>query len=107
MSETDLIERLAEAIEKRIKPTLPLDVQLWNLEMIGAYLHRLTRVVGERIVTLPGFPKAIRLPAARPRKPGGNGEGKGKGLPLWKASEVIAWTEGHRDKVIGRPRKTD
>ncbi|UCF24094.1 MAG: hypothetical protein JSV72_00785 [Ralstonia sp.] len=107
MSEADLIERLAEAIGKRIKPALPLDVQLWNLEMIGAYLQRSTRVVGERIVTLPGFPKAIRLPAARAKTAGEEDDGKGKAQPLWKASEVIAWTEGHRDKVIGRPRKTD
>lgn len=107
MSEVDIIERLVDAIEKRIRPALPLDVQLWNLEIIGAYLQRSPRVVGERIVTLPGFPKAIRLPAASPRKDEDGEPHKGKGLPLWKASEVIAWTEGHRDKVVGRPRKTD
>jgi hypothetical protein len=47
------------------------------------------------------------LPAARAKTAGEEDDGKGKAQPLWKASEVIAWTEGHRDKVIGRPRKTD
>ncbi|MGE8450915.1 MAG: hypothetical protein ACN6OP_09935 [Pseudomonadales bacterium] len=106
MSESDLIERLAAAVAARVKPSLPLAVQLWNLEMIGAYLQRSPRVVGERIVTLPDFPKAIRLPAARAKKPGTEEEkNKGKSLPLWKAAEVIAWTESHRDQTTGRPRK--
>lgn len=99
MSEADLIEKLAAAVAARVKPPIPLNVQLWNLEMIGAYLQRSARVVGERVVTLPGFPKAIRLPAGK--------DGESKGQPLWKAAEVIAWTEGQRDKIIGRPRKTD
>lgn len=35
-----MIERLADEVAKRVKPSLPLSVQLWNLDMIGVYLQR-------------------------------------------------------------------
>ena len=95
MSEADLIERLAEAIEKRIKPALPLSIALWDTEAIANYLQRAPRVVRAKIVGAPGFPAPIRLP---------NDEGVSS-QPLWKASEVVAWAESHREKAMGRPRK--
>lgn len=103
MSEMDLIERLADEVAKRVKPPLPLSVQLWTIDMIGAYLQRSPRVVGERIVSLPDFPKAIRLPAAT----AGNAGGEGKSNPLWEAADVIAWARTHKEKAMGRPRQTD
>ena len=87
MSETDLIERLADAIERRIKPVLPLSVALWDMATIAAYLQRDTDSVRERIACLPDFPKPIRLPSATKRG----------AHPLYKASEVIAWTETYRE----------
>ncbi|MEV8471684.1 hypothetical protein [Ralstonia sp. UNC404CL21Col] len=91
MSNVDLIDRLAEAVAERVQPTVPLNVRLWNCKLVAAYLHRAPSVVLERVVTLPGFPTAIRLPTTT-----GN-----KGQPLWKAAEVIAWAESHRGRALG------
>lgn len=102
MSEADLIERLAQELGKRLKPSVPLSVALWTLEDVGTYLQRSARVVGERIAVLPDFPKPIRLPSASSAA-----EKSGKSQPLWKAAEVIAWAEGYKEKAVGRPRKTD
>lgn len=102
MSEADLIERLAVELGKRLKPSVPLSVALWTLDDIGAYLQRSPRVIGERIASLPDFPKPIRLPSAS-----SSSEKSGKSQPLWEASEVIEWARGHKEKAMGRPRKTD
>lgn len=87
MIEIDLIERLADAIERRMKPVLPLSVALWDMATIAAYLQRDTDSVRERIACLPDFPKPIRLPSATKRG----------AHPLYKAAEVIAWVEGYRE----------
>lgn len=100
MSELELLERFVQELDKRIKPTIPLEVALWSTKEIGEYLQRPAQVVRERIVTLPGFPEAIRLP---------NGAG-GRCFPRWKAAEVIAWVESHQGGIRargGRPRKSD
>jgi len=97
MSEVDLIERLAAAVAERVQPSVPFNVQLWSTEAIAAYLQRPAQVVRERIVCLPGFPAPIRLPVSA--------GSKATAHPRWKASEVIAWTESHREKTVGRPRK--
>ncbi|MEW5710019.1 MAG: hypothetical protein AB1830_14110 [Pseudomonadota bacterium] len=88
----DLIERLAEAIAQRVSPPIPLQVDLWSAEEIAAYLKVGRRQVLERYAPLPGFPRAIRLPA-----PGG-----GQGHPRWRAAEVIAWAERHKEGARGR-----
>ena len=88
MSDTDLIERLAEAIDKRIKPVVPLSVALWDIAHVAAYLQRDPDSVRERIACLPSFPKAIRLPTGTKRG----------AHPLYKAAEVIAWVEGFKEK---------
>lgn len=87
MSETDLIERLADAMAKHMTPPLPVAVDLWDIKTIAAYLKRAPDVVRNRIAVLPTFPKPIRLPAAT--------EG-GRSNPLYKAREVIAWAEKHQ-----------
>ncbi|TSP11476.1 hypothetical protein [Cupriavidus campinensis] len=83
MSEADLIERIADTLEKRAA----LSYRLWTIEMIATYLNRNADVVRQRIVSLPTFPKAIRLPA---------GDGR-VGKPQWKAQEVIEWVESHKE----------
>jgi prophage regulatory protein len=98
MSETTLIDQLAEEVAKRVSPSIPISVQLWNAKMIAGYLQRSPAAVMERVVTLPGFPAPIRLPTQK--------EGS-KGNPLWEAAEVIAWVRSHKEKAIGRPRATD
>lgn len=87
MSEVDLIEKLAGALAERLRPAIPLSVDLWDVSTVAQYLKRDVRVARERIVCLPDFPKAIRLPS-------GNG---GRAHPLWKAAEVIAWSEKYRE----------
>lgn len=86
MTETDLLDRLADAIAMRIKPALPLTVALWTTDEIGQYLHRSRERVCTDIVCLPTFPRPIRLPV------------KGRAQALYKAREVIAWTEKHQEK---------
>lgn len=87
MSEAELIEKMANEIAKRVAPVVPLSIKLWTIEMIAIYLNRSPDVVRQRIVSLPKFPKAIRLPTT---------EGK-SGQPQWKACEVIEWVEGHKE----------
>lgn len=84
--ETEVIAKLAHALEQLVRPPIPLSIDLWDLEMIGQYLKRDTQVIRERIACLPDFPAPIRLPSK-----------KGRAHPLYRAKEVIAWAEGHRD----------
>ena len=98
MSDTELIDRLAAAVAERVLPAVPFNVQLWSTEAIATYLQRPAQVVRERVVCLPGFPRPIRLPAAA--------GSKATAHPRWKAAEVIAWTESHREKVPRKQRRT-
>lgn len=92
------LDELATKIADRIRPSIPIEIALWDVSDIGAYLKRSPQTVRERIVCLPDFPKPIRTPALR--------EGKvTRGHPAWKAMEVIKWTESHREQPQGRPRK--
>lgn len=75
-----LLERLAAALPAPT-PTQPISIALWDTKEIGAYLHRSVDRVYSDIVCLPSFPKPIRLPT------------KGRAQALYKAREVIAWTE--------------
>lgn len=45
MSEADLIERLAAALAERLRPAIPLSVDLWDMAMIAAYFKRDPQVV--------------------------------------------------------------
>jgi len=88
MSEVELVEKLAHALADKLRPSIPLAVDLWDVSTVAQYLKRDVRVARERIVCLPDFPKAIRLPSS-------NG---GRAHPLWKAAEVITWAEKYREK---------
>lgn len=72
---------------------IPIDVDLWDIAMIGAYLKRDSQVVRERIVCQESFPKAIRIPTKSE-----NGQPARKGQPLYKAKEVIAWANSFQEK---------
>lgn len=87
MSEADLLTKLASELAKHLRPAIPVAVDLWDLATIAQFLKRDDQVVRERIVCLPSFPKAIRLPTI----------GGTRSRPLWKATEVIAWTEQYRE----------
>jgi len=84
----DMIDQLATAIAQHMPTPIPLSVDLWGAKEIAAYIKLSERVVIERVVTVSGFPQAIRLPTQRGTK----------GHPRWKASEVIAWAEKHQEK---------
>jgi hypothetical protein len=88
MSEADLIDRLAAAVASRVSRQIPLDVDLWDMETIGAYMKRDVSHIQQRVVNRPDFPHAIRLPSA----------GKRGGQPLYKAIDVIRWTESYMEK---------
>ncbi|WEF34914.1 hypothetical protein [Pseudoduganella chitinolytica] len=87
MTDTTLIERLAEAVAQHIRPAIPLSVDLWDIATIAAYLKRSPQQVRERMACLPGFPKAIRLPTTN-----------GRTHPLYNAAEVIKWAQGYQEK---------
>jgi predicted DNA-binding transcriptional regulator AlpA len=65
-----------------------VDDGLWTAKDVAAYLKVKPRQVLERYARLTGFPKAIRLPS-----PSG-----GHGHPRWKAKEIAAWADRHKEK---------
>lgn len=85
-----LIGTIADAVAARVG-SVPLDIELWTTKHIASYLHRTEKVTSDRIVTLVGFPHAIRLPT----KDGGRGN------PMWRAAEVVQWVEKHKEKRAG------
>jgi len=85
----DPVQQIVKAIEA-MRASIPINIDLWSTKEIAAYLKRNERTVRTGVVTLPGFPQAIRLPAATGTR--------GNGHPLWKAREVIAWVERHQEQ---------
>jgi hypothetical protein len=87
MSEVELLEKLADAINRLTKPATLLSIDLWDIATISQYLKREPQVVQERIAVVPSFPRPIRLPAK-----------KGLAHPLYKAAEIIAWAESLQER---------
>lgn len=83
----ELIVRIAEEVAVRLRPAIPLSVDLWDIAIIAEFLKRDPQVVRERMACMPSFPKAIRLPTKN-----------GRAHPLYKAKEIIEWTEKFRDR---------
>lgn len=84
MSTEELLEKLLERLAIPVPapaPQQPISIALWDTNDIAAYLKRSRERVYSDIVCLPTFPKPIRLPV------------KGRAQALYKAREVIAWTE--------------
>jgi len=73
-----LIEKLAAALAAQLPPPIPIEFNLWNVATIARLLKRNESQVRNRIVCLPEFPKAIRLPVPT-------------GPRLYRAAEVLAW----------------
>jgi hypothetical protein len=86
--DTNIIDLLAAAVAKQVRPAIPIEIALWDIATIAAYLNRGESQVRERMACLPDFPKAIRLPSASATR----------GHALYKAKEVIAWTAKYQDK---------
>lgn len=89
-SDLDIISKqIISAVCDKIEQRIPLDVDLWDIDLIAQFLKRNPASVRMRVVTLDTFPKAIRLPSVA---------GKATSHPLYKASEVIEWTKKYKDK---------
>ena len=84
----DLIDQLAIAIADRVVPQIPVSIDLWSSKECAAYLKVSPRTFLESYACKPGFPAAIRLPS----------RGTHKGMPRWKAVEVIKWVEKFTDR---------
>ena len=76
-----------KAIISAQKPSIPVNVDLWDSETIAAYLKCSVSQVMQRYAPRPDFPRTIRLPSDR------------RGSPRWKATEVIEWAESFREKT--------
>jgi len=80
-----LVEKLAVALAAQLPPPIPIEIDLWDVATIARLLKRNESQVRNRIVCLPDFPKAIRLPATG-------------GARLYRAAEVLAWIGKYQDK---------
>lgn len=83
-----LIQKLALALAAQLQPPVPVQIDMWDVATIARVLKRSETQVRSRMICLPDFPKAIRLPVA----------GGGRGQPLFRASEVLAWVGKYQDK---------
>ena len=88
MSEAELIQQMAAAVAQHLQPAIPVSVDLWDVSTIARVLKRSESQVRNRLICLPDFPKAIRLPV----------EGGGRGKPLYRANEVLEWTRRYQDR---------
>ncbi len=60
--------------------------ELWTVEDIASFLKKSRSAVYARVINVPDFPKAIRLPSEN-----------GRSLhPLWKAEEIFKWVEKYQ-----------
>ena len=65
------------------RDAVAVSVALWDTDAIAMYLRRSINRVRNDIVSLPTFPRPIRLPV------------QGRSQALYKAREVVAWAESH------------
>lgn len=88
MSTEELLEKLLEHLSKPAAVPMPVAIDLWDTRHIAAYLKRSVDTVRDDIITLPSFPRPIRLPM----------RGTVRAQALYKAREVIAWAERHTSR---------
>ena len=87
-SDSELITRLAAELANLMQPPIPVQIDMWDVATIARVLKRSETQVRNRMICLPDFPKAIRLPVA----------GGGRGQPLFRASEVLEWAGRYQDR---------
>ena len=86
---TDIEKKIAELIDVLKRPAVPLEIALWSVADVAAYLAMSDAQVRERYACRPDFPRPIRLPVYG---------SSGRGHPRWKAQEIIEWAEAHQEK---------
>ena len=64
--------------------------ELWTTQHIADYLHRDVDAIRNRVVNMPGFPQAIRLPT----------EHGTKGRPLWRSEEIKQWVVKYQESRV-------
>jgi len=64
--------------------------ELWTTQHIADYLHRDVDAIRNRVVNMPGFPQAIRLPT----------ENGTKGRPLWRSEEIKQWVVKYQESRV-------
>lgn len=82
------IQQVAAAVAAHLHPPVPVHFDRWDVATIARVLKRSENYVRNSVICLPDFPKAIRLPVT----------GGGRGQPLFKATEVLAWTDKYQDR---------
>ena len=88
MSEQEMIQQVAAALAAQLQPPVPVQIDMWDVATIARVLKRSESMVRNRLICLPDFPKAIRLPVA----------GGGRGQPLYRATEVLEWVGRYQDR---------
>jgi hypothetical protein len=88
MNENDLIQQMAAAVAQHLQPAIPVQIDMWDVATIARVMKRSETQVRNRMICLPDFPKAIRLPVV----------GGGRGQPLFRASEVLEWAGKYQDR---------
>lgn len=78
------INRIADAVAKKLRAPVPVEHALWSTSDIGDYLGVSTKTVKSRTVTKPGFPLPVDQDARCKR---------------YRAIEVIRYTESRTEKV--------
>lgn len=73
---------------------------VWNIDMIAAYLIRSPRAISERIMHVPGFPE----PVANCVDPIHESEATDRPRPWWLASEIMAWVLSYKADVAPENR---
>ena len=85
MSEKEILEAILQKLSEK---SVPIQIDLWDVETIARVFKRSETQVRNRMICLPDFPKAIRLPAAS----------GGRSRPLYRATEVLEWTRKYQDR---------
>jgi hypothetical protein len=64
-SDSELIIRLAAELAKQLRPTLPIEIDLWDIATIATYVKRSESVVRERVCLTSRKRSDCRQPAQR------------------------------------------
>lgn len=88
MPDDEFIQKLAAALAAQLQPPIPVSIDMWDVATIARVLKFSESQVRNRLICLPDFPKAIRLPVA----------GGGRGQPRYRAAEVLKWISKYQDK---------
>lgn len=86
--DNDLINRLAAAVAERIRPSIPIEYDMWDIATIAQCLKLSEAQVRERLAPQPDFPKAVRLPTST----------GGRGHARYRAKDVLSWMMKYQDK---------